>query len=161
MEKYDAKRYRRTLWLRILFYMLMFILALSLLVASVVIGRETATGDFIHLVAMLMVFFCRRLDGGESVNLIEALWDEKTLRKAWYAEHDERRMIINARAGIPLMSYTAIVLAVMGMLFSLWEDGIGFGIILAALFVHLFSACACWYWQRKLTNEEEETNDEP
>ena len=56
---------------------------------------------------------------------------------------------------------TAIVLAVMGMLFSLWEDGIGFGIILAALFVHLFSACACWYWQRKLTNEEEETNDEP
>ena len=161
MEKYDAKRYRRLLRLRLLFYTLMCILSLSLLFISGFMGRESESGDFVHLIGVLLVFFNHRLDGGESANLIKAMWDEQELRRAWNAEHDERRMLINAKAGIPLMSYTSVVLAFVGVLFSLWEKRIGFGVILAAMIVRLFSACACWYWQKKLTDEEEETNDEP
>ncbi len=161
MEKYDTKRYRRLLRLRLLFYTLMSVLTLFLLFAGGIMGRETETGDFVYLIAMLLVFFSHRLDGGESANLIKAMRDEHELRRAWNAEHDERRMLINAKAGIPLMSYTSVVLAFVGVLFSLWEDRIGFGIILAAMIVRLFSACACWYWQKKLTDEEEESSDEP
>ena len=66
--------------------------------------------------------------------------------------------MINARAGIPLMPNTAIVLACVGMLVSLWWWDAGWGITLAALVVNAVSLSAYSYWDKRLTqNSVEET----
>ena len=160
MEKLDAKRYRRKLLVRHVFMTLMSLLLLGILIYRIANeGSEYPGKSLSSSLFYILHMFLLSSTGRPKIKVFKALRDDAELRRAWNAEHDERLLMINARAGIPLMPNTAIVLACVGMLVSLWWDA-GWGIILAALVVNAVSLSAYSYWDKRLTqNSVEETEE--
>ena len=101
-----------------------------------------------------------RSTGVQSGSILKALRDDTELRRIWNAEHDEREMLINAKAGIPLMKDTAIVLACIGFVVGLWELALGSGIVLASLIMNCVSTSAYCWWYKRLSQEDEEESEE-
>ena len=161
MEKLDAKRYRRKLLVRHVFMTLMSLLLLGILIYRIANeGSEYPGKSLSSSLFYILHMFLLSSTGRPKIKVFKALRDDAELRRAWNAEHDERLLMINARAGIPLMPNTAIVLACVGMLVSLWWWDAGWGITLAALVVNAVSLSAYSYWDKRLTqNSVEETEE--
>lgn len=161
MEKFDAKRYRRRLLVRHVLGLLVCLLALAVLVYRFANEGSDDPGSrssswLIYILHMCMLSSSVR----PKVKVLRVLRDDAELRRAWNAEHDERLLLINAKAGIPLMPYTAIVLACAGMLVSLWWWDAGWGITLAALIVNAVSLSAYSYWDKRLSQSTAEESEE-
>ena len=161
MEKLDAKRYRRKLLVRHVFMTLLCLLMLGILIYRIANeGSEYPGKSSSNSLLYILHMFLLSSSGRPKIKVFKALRDDAELRRAWNAEHDERLLMINARAGIPLMPNTAIVLACVGMLVSLWWWDAGWGITLAALVVNAVSLSAYSYWDKRLTHDCAEENEE-
>ena len=161
MEKLDAKRYRRKLLVRHVFMTLTWLLMLGLLIYRIANeGSEYPGKSSFSWLFYILHMFLLSSSGRPKIKIFKALRDDAELRRAWNAEHDERLLMINARAGIPLMPNTAIVLACVGMLVSLWWWDAGWGITLAALVVNAVSLSAYSYWDKRLTQASVDETEE-
>lgn len=161
MERLDEKRYRRKLLVRHVFMTLMWLLMLGLLIYRIANeGSEYPGKSSSSWLFYILHMFLLSSSSRPKIKIFKALRDDAELRRAWNAEHDERLLTINARAGIPLMPNTAIVLACVGMLVSLWWWDAGWGITLAALVVNAVSLSAYSYWDKRLTHDRVEEAEE-
>ena len=160
MEKLDLKRYRRILLVRYVLAMAAWLLMLGIFIYRIThedsgdTGRASTSSLFCILHLILL-----RYPGNQHIRLFKALRDDAELRRAWNAEHDERYLQICAKAGIPLMSDTAIGLACIGFLVSIWESRIGAGMILASLIMKAVSTEAYDFWYKRLSQEEGEEDE--
>lgn len=162
MEKLDAKRYRRKLLVRHAFMTLLWLLMLGILIYRIANeGSEYPGKNSSNWLFYILHMIILSSSSCPKIKIFKALRDDAELRRAWNAEHDERLLTINARAGIPLMPNTAIVLACVGMLVSLWRWDAGWGITLAALVVNAVSLSAYSYWDKRLTHDSVEEAEEP
>lgn len=161
MEKFDAKRYRRSLLVRHVLTILAWLLMLAILIYRMANEGSDYPGSSSSSWLFYILHMCMLSSSVRpKVKVLRALRDDAELRRAWNAEHDERLLLINAKAGIPLMPYTAIVLACAGMLVSLWWWDAGWGITLAALIVNAVSLFAYSYWNKRLSQDSAEESDE-
>ena len=162
MEKYDAEKYRRSLRLR---WWLMMGLSLAVLAFSVFnLVMLVVWDDRSYAIAgtisymMLTVVQSNVVFTPRGVSVSRCLKDDQLLRRAWNEEHDERRMMICAKAGVPLIPIVSMVHYLLGLALMLVDTKVGGGILIASMLFMTVSNIQYTRWRKKLS--EEETNDE-
>lgn len=162
MERFDAKQYRRSLLLRWLLMLVVFFGALGCVIWNLVLlftveePRYALVGIIGYMLLSIMqssVIFLPR-----GVSVIKCLKDDVLLRRAWNEEHDERRMLICAKAGVPLIPVVAMILYAVGLVLLIPEHmaarGIGVGILFAGGVFMAVSNTQYTRWNRRLSEEE-------
>jgi len=163
MIKFHAEQYRRSLRFRWLLMMALSFAALAFSVVNLVMllvdgeGSYAFAGTLAYM--MLTVGQSHVLFVPSGVSVPKCLKDDALLRRAWNEEHDERRMLICAKAGVPLIPILSMIHYVIGLTLFLVDKKIAAGILIASLLFMTVSNIQYIIWQKKLS--EEETNDEP
>ena len=166
MEKYDAKQYRRSLRLRWWLMLAVTFGALACMVWNLVLmftaeeSRYTLLGTIGYMLLTIMQSHAVFLPQG--VSLKKCLQDDSVLRRVWNEEHDERRLLICAKAGMPLVPVISMVFYAVGLVLLFVEDtalmGVGAGVLISGVVFMTVSNLQYTRWNKKLS--EEETSDE-
>lgn len=162
MERYDAKQYRRSLRLRWWLMVVVTFGALGCMVLNLVLQitqqepRYALLGTIGYMLLTIMQSHAVFLPDG--VPLRKCLQDDAMLRRAWHEEHDERRLLICAKAGVPLIPVVSMILYAAGLVLIFVEEGIGGGVLIAGLVYMTVSNIQYIRWNRKLS-EEEQSNE--
>ena len=166
MEKYDAEKYRRSLRLRwyLMMGMALFVLALNVIHLVMTIMSEDRSYAFAGSLAymMLTVLQSNVVFTPRGVSVPKCLKDDTLLRRAWNEEHDERRMLVCAKAGVPLIPIVSMVHYLLGLAMMLVKPqavrNVGGGVLIASMLFMTVSNIQYARWSKKLS--EEETDDE-
>lgn len=160
--RFDAERYRQSLRRRWLLMMALSVSSLALCVVNLVMlfvdgeGSYAFAGSLAYM--MLTVVQSHVLFVPSGVSVPKCLKDDALLRRAWNEEHDERRMLICAKAGVPLIPILGMIHYVIGLALLFVDKKIAAGILIASLLFMTASNIQYTIWQKKLS--EEDVNDE-
>lgn len=167
MEKFDARQYRRSLRLRWWLMLVVTFGALACMIWNLVLmfttqePRYTLLGTIGYMLLTIMQSNALFLPHG--VSLKKCLREDAMLRRVWNEEHDERRLLICAKAGVPLIPVVSMLLYAAGLMLLFMEEtavkGIGAGVLISGVVFMTVSNIRYTRWNRKLSEEEE--NDEP
>ena len=162
MEKYDAGKYRHSLRRRWLLMMALSVSSLVFCVVNLVMlfvdgeGSYAFAGTLAYM--MLTVVQSHVVFTPSGVSVPKCLKDDTLLKRAWNEEHDERRMLICAKAGVPLIPILSMIHYVIGLALLLVDKKVAGGILIASLLFMTASNIQYTIWQKKLS--EEDVNDE-
>ena len=162
MEKYDADKYRRSLRIRWLLMMALSVSALALCVINLVMlfvdgeGSYAFAGTLAYM--MLTVVQSHVVFTPSGVSMPKCLKDDTLLKRVWNEEHDERRMLICAKAGVPLIPILGMIHYVLGLALLLVDKKVGGGILIASMLFMTVSNIQYTRWSKRLS--EEDTRDE-
>lgn len=162
MEKYDAEKYRRSLRMRWLLMMALSVGALALCVINLVMlfvdgeGNYAFAGTLAYM--MMTVVQSHVVFTPSGVSVPKCLKDDVLLRRAWNEEHDERRMMICANAGVPLIPILGMIHYVIGLGLLFVDKKVGGGILIASMLFMTVSNIQYTRWSKRIS--EEDTNDE-
>lgn len=163
MEKYDAEKYRRSLRLRWLLMLGIMVGALvfSLINLVLLFVREEAFFRFAGTLAymMLTVVQSNVVFMPRGVSVQKCMKDDNLLRRAWNEEHDERRMMICAKAGVPLIPVVGMIHYVIGLALMLVDKKVGGGILIASMLFMTVSNIQYTRWSKKLSAAETSAED--
>lgn len=124
LEAYRKKVQRRLVWMRLL--------AVTFVVVELVGSRFVPDGNAANYVWGLCV-------GGGFVALValfrqgKALKDDEKLRKLYIEEHDERKQAIRARAGLPMVLYLALGMAMVAAVTFFFNETVAITLALEAV----------------------------
>lgn len=162
MEMYDAEKYRHALRRRWWLMMALSVGSLVFCVVNLVMlfvdgeGSYAFAGTLAYM--MLTVVQSHVVFVPSGVSVPKCLKDDALLRRAWNEEHDERRMLICAKAGVPLIPLLSMIHYVIGLALFLVDKKVAGGILIASLLFMTVSNIQYTIWQKKLS--EEDLNDE-
>lgn len=90
------------------------------------------------------------------IRAAKALRDEKRLRLLFNKEHDERRILIRQKAGMPMLAVTSVLILIAGNLAGYYFSIYAFEALTAAgLAQFLIGAGAKLYFTRTLSGRED------
>lgn len=124
LEAYRKKVQRRLVWMRLL--------AVIFVVAELVGSRFVPDGNASNYVWGMCV-------GGGFVALVvlfqqsKALKDDEKLRKMYIEEHDERKQAIRAKAGLPMVIYLSLGMAMTAAVVFFFNETVAITLALAAV----------------------------
>lgn len=124
LEAYRKKVQRRLVWMRLL--------AVIFVVAELVGSRFVPDGNASNYVWGMCV-------GGGFVALVvlfqqsKALKDDEKLRKMYIEEHDERKQAIRAKAGLPMVIYLSLGMAMTAAVVFFFNESVAITLALAAV----------------------------
>ena len=162
METYSAEKYRQFLRRRWLLMMALSVSSLALCVVNLVMlfvdgeGSYAFAGTLAYM--MLTVVQSHVVFTPSGVSMPKCLKDDALLKRVWNEEHDERRMLICAKAGVPLIPILGMIHYVIGLALLFVDKKIAAGILIASLLFMTASNIQYTIWQKKLS--EEDVNDE-
>ena len=162
METYSAEKYRRSLRRCWLLMMVLSVGSLVFYVVNLVMlfvdgeGSYAFAGTLAYM--MLTVVQSHVVFTPSGVSVPKCLKDDTLLKRAWNEEHDERRMLICAKAGVPLIPILGMIHYVIGLVLFLVDKKVAGGILIASLLFMTVSNIQYTIWQKKLS--EEDVSDE-